>query len=103
MSTLTLYYVVASAVIAAGLYGIWTRTHLVQKLVAANVLGTGVFVILIALGRRTDPPDPIPHALVLTGIVVAVSVTAFSLFLVRRIRRETESATLPEEREDYDG
>lgn len=103
MSTSTLYYAVACAVIAAGLYGLWTRTHLVQKLVAANVLGSGIFLILIAIGHRSDPPDPIPHALVLTGIVVSVSVTAFSLFLIRRIQAESGRSTLPEERDAEDG
>lgn len=97
MTSLALYDAAAAAVIAAGLYGLWAQRDLIRKLLAANLLGTGVFLVLVNAARRTAPPDPIPHALVLTGIVVAVSVTAFSLQLVRRIHAETGRAALPEE------
>ena len=97
MSAVTLYLGSAAAVVAVGLYGLLTRTHLVRKLLAANLLGTGTFLVLIALARRTPVPDPVPHALVLTGIVVAVSTTGFSLLLTRRIHAETGEARLPEE------
>jgi multicomponent Na+:H+ antiporter subunit C len=45
-------------------------------------MGTGVFMVLVtsALGQG-QPADPVPHAMVLTGIVVAVSATAFALAL----------------------
>lgn len=56
----------------------------VTRLVALNIAGAGVFLVLIALAARTDPPDPVLHALVLTGIVIAVSVTGLGLVLVRR-------------------
>lgn len=97
MTAPTLYLAVASAAVAAGVYGLWARRHLVHKLLAANILGTGVFLVLIAIARRTDPPDPVPHALVLTGIVVAVSLTAFSVFLIRRIHAEGGRPALPED------
>ena len=45
----------------------------------------GVFMMLVALASRTTGiatrPDPVPHAMVLTGIVVAVSATALGLAL----------------------
>jgi len=56
----------------------------VTRLVALNIAGAGVFLVLIALAARTDPPDPVLHALVLTGIVIAVSVTGLGLVLIRR-------------------
>lgn len=100
---MTLYFAVASIVIAAGLYGLWAHRHLVRKLVAANILGSGIFLVLIAVARRSDPPDPIPHALVLTGIVVSVSVTAFSLVLIRKIHGRSGRASLPEDSGAGDG
>ena len=45
-----------------------------------------------------EQPDPVPHAMVLTGIVVAVSATAFALVLARRIYSVTGSTRLPEDK-----
>jgi len=54
---------------------------------ALNVMGAGVFLVLIAVAYRGagTPADPVPHALVLTGIVVAVSATALALALGKRL------------------
>jgi len=41
-------------------------------------------------------PDPVPHALVLTGIVVAVSISAFALALARQIHAESGRTSLTE-------
>jgi len=41
-----------------------------------------------------DDIDPLPHAMVLTGIVVAVSATALAFALLRRYYRETGSTQL---------
>jgi len=62
-------------------------------------LGSGVFLMLVALGGRTpgNVPDPVPHAMVITGIVVAVSATALALALVLRVQAATGRAELPEE------
>lgn len=75
-----------------GLFGIGLRATLLHhmllpRLLALNVCGTGVFLILIAIAYRgvEQVPDPVPHALVLTGIVVAVSATAMALALGRRL------------------
>jgi multicomponent Na+:H+ antiporter subunit C len=70
--------------------GIWSflvHEPLVRKLIALNIMGGGVFHVLIAIAYRGDDtaPDPVPHALVLTGIVVAVSATALALALGRRL------------------
>ena len=43
-----------------------------------------------------DRPDPVPHAMVLTGIVVAVSATALALALACRIHQETGNARITE-------
>jgi multicomponent Na+:H+ antiporter subunit C len=77
------------------LLGLWSfivHAPLLRKLIAINVMGTGVFHILVAIAYRgiTTPPDPVPHALVLTGIVVAVSATALALAFGQRLGREDD-------------
>jgi multicomponent Na+:H+ antiporter subunit C len=48
--------------------------------------------VLVAVAYRglEKAPDPIPHALVLTGIVVAVSATALALTLGQRLERRDD-------------
>jgi len=50
-------------------------------------MGAGVFHVLVAVAYRglDAAPDPVPQALVLTGIVVAVSATALALALGQRL------------------
>ena len=74
---------------AMGLYGFFTRPHVFRKILAANIMAVSVFLFLITLAQRhPDHPDPVPHAMVLTGIVVSVSATAFGLSLLRRLNRQ---------------
>jgi multicomponent Na+:H+ antiporter subunit C len=58
-----------------------------RKLIAINITGAGVFQLLVAVAYRglDQAPDPVPQALVLTGIVVAVSATALALALWNRL------------------
>jgi multicomponent Na+:H+ antiporter subunit C len=95
-----LYTLMGIALISLGLHGLIARAHLLRKILAVNVMGSGVFALLVALARRTpgSAPDPVPHALVLTGIVVAVSATAFALALTCRIQEKTGKAWFPEEK-----
>ncbi len=75
----------AAALLAVGFYGFVTHRHPLRRLLAINIFGNGVFMTLILVARwMPGGPDPIPHAMVLTGIVIAVSATAFGLALVRR-------------------
>lgn len=71
-----------------GLWSFLVHPTLLRKLIALNIMGSGVFHVLIAVAYRGDQlaPDPVPHALVLTGIVVAVSATALALALGNRLQ-----------------
>jgi multicomponent Na+:H+ antiporter subunit C len=75
-----------------GLWSFLVHAPLLRKLIAINVMGAGVFHILVAIAYRgiDTPPDPVPHALVLTGIVVAVSATALALALGRRLDQDDD-------------
>ena len=65
-----------------GLHGLILCRSLLRKILALNIMDSGVFMILLSLAARSDPPDPVPQAMVLTGIVVAVSATALALVLL---------------------
>lgn len=84
MSAGLLYALGGALLFALGLHGVLARAHLIRKILAFNVMGSGVFLALVGLAQRGGHPDPVPQAMVLTGIVVAVSATAFALILARR-------------------
>ena len=94
-----IYAFAGAAMLCIGLFAFLAARHVLRRILALNIMGSGVFMMLVALAARTDPPDPIPHALVLTGIVVAVCVTALALALLSRMFADEGSALLPEDRE----
>jgi multicomponent Na+:H+ antiporter subunit C len=51
----------------------------------------------VALARRSVPADPVPHALVLTGLVVGVSSTALALALAVRLDRDARTPRVARE------
>lgn len=79
---------------AMGLVALLGPGHLLRKILAANIMGSGVFLLLVALaGRIPGPdPDPVPLAMVLTGIVVTVSATALALTLLGLLDRKEGDA-----------
>lgn len=81
MNTQLLYLVTGAALWAIGLHGLLLVRHVLRRIIAINLMGSGVFLVLVALASRSDPPDPVLHALVVTGLVVAISATAFAVRL----------------------
>jgi multicomponent Na+:H+ antiporter subunit C len=69
-----------------------------------NIMASGVFLLFISLAVRSGSPfaDPVPQAMVLTGIVISISATGFALALARRIQGRTGRTTLlePSERDE---
>ena len=98
MNAVTLAGVAGAALIGMGLYGLITHAHLLRKIVAFNVVGGGVFLLFGAVARRGAASgfdaDPVPQALVITGIVVAFSATALAVALLLRYFKETGSPFL---------
>jgi multicomponent Na+:H+ antiporter subunit C len=94
----TVYLAAGVVVFALALHAVAARRHLLRKILALNVMGSGVFLVLGALAHRNREahPDPVPQAMVITGIVVAVSATALLIALARRLYRETGRTELPE-------
>ncbi len=100
LSTEAIFTLTAVVVFCLGLYGLIASAHLVRKIMAINIMGSAVFLLFGSIARRNmlEQSDPVPQAMVITGIVVAVAATAFALTLARRIHAETGTTQLPEER-----
>jgi len=92
---------VGIALVVLGLHTLIVQAHLLRKVLALNVVTSGVFMVLIALARddKASAPDPVPQAMVLTGIVVAVAATALALALIERLAVLSGRSTLDDEPE----
>lgn len=86
-----LYKMVGVVLFGTGLFGSLINAHIIRKLIAINIMSIGVFMILLATARHGAITDPIPHAMVLTGIVVAIAGTALCLCLALRIHLLTDT------------
>ncbi len=85
MSPGLLYALAGMLLFVMGLAGFALLRHLLRRLMAFNLVGSGTFLVLVGLAQRPDgEPDPVAQALVLTGIVVAIAATALALVLMRR-------------------
>lgn len=101
MSTVTIFGVCASCLIGLGLYGLIVHPHPLRKILAFNILGSGIFLLFGVVARRGGAAglggDPVPQALVITGIVVGFSATALAVALILRLFEETGGTSLQEE------
>jgi len=99
-------------IILIGLYATIAKGNLLKKLIGLSIFQTGIFLFYISLGdvgrlatlglRTAMPPilwepgveegyiyaNPLPHVLMLTGIVVSAATTGVALALVVRMYRE---------------
>jgi multicomponent Na+:H+ antiporter subunit C len=94
-----IYALTGAALTGLGLFAFIILRHPLRQLLAINVVGPGVFLILGGLGRGADATDPVPQALVITGIVVAVALTAFGAAMIVRLaeaRAAPKAATGPD-------
>jgi multicomponent Na+:H+ antiporter subunit C len=92
-----LFALTGVALFVVGFHGLVMHTHLLRKIMSLNVMGSGVFLVIGGLAGRSpgDVPDPVPHALVITGIVVAVAATALAIVLMLRVHEATGRPELP--------
>lgn len=90
-----------SALVAMGAVAFVFQAHVMRKLIAFNVMGAGVFLVLLALAPSAADgrADPIAQALVLTGIVIAIAATALGLALARRHHAATGRTDLEDAEE----
>lgn len=104
------FAVTAVILFGVGFMNMMLQQNLLKKVVGFNIMDSAVFLLLASLGyieggvapivgdKGFDPLyiNPIPSGLVLTGIVVSVSITAFSLALIQRIYKRYGTIVLRE-------
>lgn len=89
-------YIASVVLFGTGMYILLCDSNLVKKIIGSGIMSSAVFLLFIAAGNirgGVEPlagavgvmVNPIPSALILTGIVVSLSVDAFALALVVRI------------------
>lgn len=106
------YEITAVILFGIGFISLLLHSNLIKKIVGLNIMDTAIYLFLASRGYihgrvaplligTTVPEDglyinPIPAGLVLTGIVVSVSVTAFSLALTQRLYKKYHTLNLDE-------
>lgn len=97
----------AAGLVGLGLYGVIIAQDPLRRIVAFNVVGGGVFLFFGAIARRGAAAgfagDPVPQALIITGIVVAFAATALAVALLtrwRELRRENPLSNRNNGKED---
>ncbi|NPA75438.1 MAG: cation:proton antiporter subunit C [Euryarchaeota archaeon] len=102
-------FIMSSALIAIGLYAVMSKKNILKIILAADIVETGVNILIVAMGYLpggTAPiengnyplyVDPVPQALVLTAIVIGVSVTALALAVAMGYYRKTGTIELDKE------
>lgn len=98
MTAATLYGLCAAGLVGIGLYGLILQPHPFRKIVAFDVMGGGVFLLFGVIARRGAGAgfarDPVPEALVITGLVVSFAATTLALALLIRLFQLTGRASL---------
>ncbi|TCD19486.1 NADH:quinone oxidoreductase [Pseudomonas sp. IC_126] len=90
MSSALFWMGVGAALWLLGLHGLLTLRQALRRIIAFNLMGSGVFLVMISLATRSQPSDPVLVALVVTGLVVAVSATALALRLAGAVQDDRE-------------
>ena len=87
--TATLYGFCAAVLVGLGLFGLIVHPQPLRKILAFNLIGGGVFLLFGAVAHRGAAAgfggDPVPQALVITGLVVAFAATALAVALLLRL------------------
>jgi len=96
MSAAIIFGICGAIAVGLGLYGLIVNPQPLRKILAFNLLGSGVFLFFGVVARRGAAldGDPVPQALVITGIVVAFAATALAVALLLRLFETAGAPTL---------
>jgi len=92
-------YIGSSFLFIIGLYTVLTHPNLIKKIIGINIMETSVFLLFVSIGyiqggrapildlegKAVLYVNPLPSALILTGIVVAVSITVYGLSMIVKL------------------
>ena len=100
-------YLMIVILLAIGFYGMIAKRNLLKKLIGMNIFQTAIFLFFIEGATKlggtvpviephigTDPIkyiNPLPHVLILTGIVVGLATTGVALAFLISIHRKYHS------------
>jgi multicomponent Na+:H+ antiporter subunit C len=96
-------YLLIVVLLALGLYGMLAKRNLLKKLIGMNIFQTAIFLFFIEGATKSGGSvpiidfelgmeaasyvNPLPHVLILTGIVVGLSLTGVALAFLLVIHR----------------
>jgi len=107
MSATVLFGLCGALLVGLGVYGLIVQPQPLRKILAFNLLGSGVFLLFGVIARRGAAAgfggDPVPQALVITGVVVAFAATALAVALLLRLFEVSGTVTLRADDGDGDG
>lgn len=102
------------AVIFIGFFGIIFKRNLIMKILAMDVMSTGVIALYILVAARTGVfapiqgeegnvayADPVPQAVILTAIVIGFSIQALMLVGVMKLSRDNPTLETSEIERQY--
>ena len=92
-------YFISTIIFGVGTLIVLTQPNLIKKVIGINIMENSIFLFFIAVGNVVggeapiidfalqDPVyiNPLPSALVLTGLVVSFSITAFAMALIVKL------------------
>ncbi|KDR94436.1 multisubunit sodium/proton antiporter, MrpC subunit [Peptoclostridium litorale DSM 5388] len=113
MERLAVNYVEACSVIlfGVGFMTLLMHNNMIKKIIGLNIMDTAIFLFFIAKGYIDGKKapivvgglegagsyiNPVPTALMLTGIVVAVSMTALGLALIIKLHEKYNTVEMDE-------
>jgi len=98
LTSASLFGLCGAALVGIGLFCVIAHPELLRRIVGFNILGAGIFLVFGTISRRGAAAglggDPVPQAMVITGIVVAFAATALAIALLRRLATLTGGVAL---------
>lgn len=102
------------AAVLMGLWGVIVKRNLLLKIIALDVMSTGVVAYFVHIAARTglftpilaqlktvDYADPVPQAVILTAIVIGFSTQALMLVAVMKLSKDNPTLELDEIERHY--
>lgn len=104
-------YFFVALLMTIGLYGMLAKRNLLKKIIGMNILQTAIYVFFIQGGSKTGATvpviasdvgeqavsymNPLPHALIITAIVVGIAVTGLAMAFLINISSNYNSVDEP--------
>ncbi|MBZ4686679.1 MAG: NADH-ubiquinone oxidoreductase, chain [Clostridiales bacterium] len=110
MSGYLIYWLIG-VLFVIGIHGIIQKNNFIKKIMAMNIMQVAVIIFFLVLGQKTGATlpilihgvegaenyiNPLPHALMLTAIVVSLSTTGVALALLLRIQKHFDELEEPD-------